>query len=198
MGQKKAATRITAQDLARDGGLAGLIEKAVKHAASGGDEEMELAAGRLSSLAEQNHSAHADEISGAGAVPALVHVLAHGNAAAQASAAKALHFLAHNRPQHRSRACGGAAARPDAPPGHFPGPAAAVRGRALAQLAQGSTIVSGPAPTPGSESESGRSLAGINCPEQSPQAEALPTNKCRRPGRSTGPNSTEHLLNNIP
>ena len=100
---KKAITRVTEKDIANEGGLDALLSEAVKNASSGGEEAMEIAASKLACLAEQNHSAHADALVATGAVPALVHVLAHGDANALASAAKALHFIAHTKPAHQRR-----------------------------------------------------------------------------------------------
>ena len=101
MTKKGGAARVTAQDISRAGGMAALVDAAIKGATSGSEETMEASAARLAGLAEQNHNAHAQALFAAGAVPALVHVLARGNAAAQSFAAKALHCIASGSEEHQ-------------------------------------------------------------------------------------------------
>ena len=102
---KKGTTRVTAQDIAKfgDGGIEALMKSLVKDATTGGQEVMEMAAGKLHSLADQNHHEHAAALFTHGAIPALVRVLDKGTADGQSHAAGALFAIATGKPDHQAK-----------------------------------------------------------------------------------------------
>ena len=99
---KGRATRVTAQDIARaEGGVTGFITLCVKRIKEGDHETKETAAAHLRSLAVQNHYAYTEQLYTAGVIGPLVKLLRDGSANAQASAAGALHGIAHDKEDHQ-------------------------------------------------------------------------------------------------
>ena len=101
---KKGTTRVTAQDIAKfgEGGINALMKDLVKAANTGNQEIMEMAAGKLHSLADQNHHEHAAALFSLGAIPALVRVIDKGTAEGQSHAAGALYAIATGKPSHQA------------------------------------------------------------------------------------------------
>jgi hypothetical protein len=96
-------TRLTKQDIARLGGLDGLIKELVKKITSDVAEAKEAAAAQLRCLGEQNHGQHQDALFNAGAIPPLVGLLVSGSANAQASSAGALNSIMGGKKKHQVR-----------------------------------------------------------------------------------------------
>ena len=61
-----------------------------------------MAAGKLHSLADQNHHEHAAALFSMGAIPALVRVIDKGTAEGQSHAAGALYAICKGKPTHQA------------------------------------------------------------------------------------------------
>ena len=97
---RRAATRLTAKDI--KGGVAALIPALIKKVVDGENmETKEAACAQLRSLAQQDHGEHCSALFNAGAVRALIKILADGSANAQGSAAGALHAIAIVKEEHQ-------------------------------------------------------------------------------------------------
>ena len=101
---KKGTTKVTAKDIAKfgDGGIEALMKDLIKAANTGNQEIMEMAAGKLHSLADQNHHEHAAALFSMGAIPALVRVIDKGTAEGQSHAAGALYAICKGKPTHQA------------------------------------------------------------------------------------------------
>ena len=99
---RRGATRVTAQDIARAGGIQGFVKLLVKKMQSGDSGEQEVASTSMKNLAEQSHGEHADLLFSSGAVSPLVKLLNSGTAVAQAACASALHYIGQRKAAHQT------------------------------------------------------------------------------------------------
>ena len=86
-------TRLTAQDILRDGGIVSLIKGLTKGVSGPVQDVAEAAAAQLSSLADMNHGEHCDALIEAGIVGPLVGLLTRGTTAAVQDACRTLKQL---------------------------------------------------------------------------------------------------------
>ena len=98
---KRNATRVTAKDMQKAGGLSGFIKMVVKSAVKGDNEAKETAAQQLRSLAEQNHGEHCVKLYEAGAVTPAHHAAARRQRQVAGGGGGRLHSIALVKEEHQ-------------------------------------------------------------------------------------------------